>query len=52
LPVSWFANTFAVEAMIKGRYTFDVRASLPWIGPLIRYRGWLAENEAQMPENG
>jgi hypothetical protein len=43
LPVSWFAGACATEAIVNGRYTFDVSATLPLVGLLIRYRGWLAE---------
>jgi hypothetical protein len=42
LPLSWFAGTSATEAMLAGRYTFDVCATLPLVGLLVRYRGWLA----------
>ncbi len=28
-----------------GRYGFDVAIALPWIGPLVRYRGWLLPDE-------
>ncbi len=41
LPVSWLANTHCREREYEGRYEFLAQASLPWIGPLIRYEGWL-----------
>ncbi|HEU4663586.1 MAG TPA: DUF4166 domain-containing protein [Dokdonella sp.] len=41
LPSRWFAAVGACEADRDGRYTFDVRASLPRVGLLVRYRGWL-----------
>jgi hypothetical protein len=41
LPLSWFTNVTAREAAESGRYTFDVRAELTYIGLLVRYRGWL-----------
>jgi len=41
LPVSWFANVRCREREHEGRYEFLVEASLPLIGPLIRYEGWL-----------
>jgi len=41
LPTSWFGNVMATEAVDAGRYHFDVRAGLPYIGLLIHYRGWL-----------
>jgi len=43
LPTRWFAGASATEALVDGRYTFDVRATLPIVGLLVRYRGWLAE---------
>jgi hypothetical protein len=43
LPLRWFADARATEAIVDGRYTFDVSATLPLVGLLIRYRGWLAE---------
>lgn len=41
LPVSWFANMHCREREHEGRYEFLVEASLPLIGSLIRYEGWL-----------
>lgn len=41
LPLAWFREVHASEAVIDGRYSFDIRASLPVLGLLIRYRGWL-----------
>lgn len=42
LPAAWFARVQCTEAAdAQGRYTFDVRASLPWIGRIVRYQGWL-----------
>jgi hypothetical protein len=45
LPTSWFAGAGATEEVIDGRYTFDVRATLPLVGLLVHYRGWLSEDE-------
>jgi len=45
LPVSLFSATHARESLVESRYGFDVRVSLPIVGLLIRYRGWLAEND-------
>lgn len=45
MPASWFKGATATEQLIDGRYTFDVRATLPIVGVLVRYRGWLAEHE-------
>lgn len=45
MPARWFANTNAAEHCIDGDYVFDVRASLPLVGVLVRYRGWLKEHD-------
>lgn len=41
LPASWFERVRCREAEREGRYTFEVEAALPLLGPLIRYEGWL-----------
>lgn len=41
LPCAWFAGVHARESADDGRYRFDVAASLPGIGLLVAYRGWL-----------
>lgn len=41
LPVSWFGDVRCREREHEGRYEFLVEASLPLVGPLIRYEGWL-----------
>ncbi len=41
LPTSWFADVRCREREHEGRYEFLVEASLPLIGSLIRYEGWL-----------
>lgn len=41
LPASWFGSVTARESERDGRYCFDVRAALPWLGLLVHYRGWL-----------
>ena len=41
LPARWFDGVAARESEADGRYTFDVRASLPLAGMLVHYRGWL-----------
>ena len=46
LPVEWFSGVQAKESVEAGRYTFDVRAELPWIGLLVHYHGWLDCDEA------
>lgn len=42
LPVSETAESVDAE----GRVTFDVAVSLPWLGRIVRYRGWLAPDDA------
>lgn len=42
LPAGLFSEVLAREGEAQdGRYTFDVRAALPLIGPLVHYQGWL-----------
>lgn len=41
LPARAFGDVSARESEADGRYAFDVTAALPWIGPLVHYRGWL-----------
>jgi hypothetical protein len=41
LPASAFTRVVAREYDEAGRYHFDASATLPWIGLLLRYRGWL-----------
>jgi hypothetical protein len=41
LPPRWFDGVAARESESDDRYTFDVRATLPLVGLLVRYRGWL-----------
>ena len=41
LPAAWFEDVSARESEPDGRYHFDVAATLPLAGLLIRYRGWL-----------
>jgi hypothetical protein len=42
LPLRWFGGVRCRERARAGRYEFLVDVRLPWIGPLIRYEGWLA----------
>jgi Domain of unknown function (DUF4166) len=42
LPLAWFSAVSARESYEDGRYQFDVRASLPLVGLLVHYRGWLS----------
>jgi hypothetical protein len=41
LPARWFDGVAARESEADGRYHFDVRATLPLAGLLVRYWGWL-----------
>jgi hypothetical protein len=41
LPAALFGGVRAREFEADGRYGFDVQASLPLAGLLVRYRGWL-----------
>jgi hypothetical protein len=41
LPAAWFEDVSARESEPDGRYHFDVAATLPLAGLLVRYRGWL-----------
>ncbi|WP_242111612.1 DUF4166 domain-containing protein [Luteimonas aquatica] len=46
LPAGWFAGVACREGEHEGRYTFLVDASLPLIGRLVRYEGWLQPEHA------
>lgn len=46
LPARWFTRVHCREREHAGRYEFLVDVSMPLIGRLIRYEGWL------LPENG
>lgn len=52
LPARWFAGVQALEFERNGRYHYDVTAALPWIGPLLRYRGWLDVDGASAGKAG
>lgn len=41
LPRSWFTDVRAMESEHEGRYRFDVHATLPGVGLLVHYHGWL-----------
>lgn len=42
LPAAWFARVQCRESEdAQGRYSFDVSASLPLVGLVVRYQGWL-----------
>ena len=42
LPLAWAPGGPAFERAKDGRFTFDVTIAHPWLGALVRYRGWLA----------
>jgi len=46
LPVALFGRVQCREREHAGRYEFRVEASLPLVGPLIRYEGWLEPEES------
>lgn len=41
LPARFFSQIHAVECTATQRYTFEVRAALPFMGLIVHYRGWL-----------
>lgn len=41
LPRRWYDGARCREAWQGERYTFLVDVTLPWVGALIRYEGWL-----------
>lgn len=41
LPPRWFEEIRCREYAENGRYHFEVDVSLPWLGRLIHYQGWL-----------
>jgi hypothetical protein len=42
LPRGIWPTIATAESERDGRYCFDVRASMPGVGLVVRYRGWLA----------
>jgi len=42
MPMSLCPRCEAYEVVEAGRFRFHVELSHPWMGPIIRYRGWLA----------
>jgi hypothetical protein len=44
LPTRFFAGTCARETWANERYNFYVHVSLPILGLLVSYQGWLAEH--------
>lgn len=50
LPTRWFAGVHCRERENNGRYEFLVDVTLPWIGRLIRYQGWLEPEQSATGE--
>lgn len=46
LPARWFAQVHCRERERHGRYEFLVDVSMPLVGRLIRYEGWLLPEDA------
>jgi hypothetical protein len=44
MPMSLCPRCEAYEVVEAGRFRFHVALSHPWMGPIIRYRGWLVPN--------
>ena len=40
-PAAFMRGIHAREYLREGRYAFDVGATLPWIGHIVAYDGWL-----------
>jgi hypothetical protein len=43
IPITWMLKCSATEAVVDGRYTFDVKAHVRGIGMIVHYKGWLVE---------
>jgi Domain of unknown function (DUF4166)/Saccharopine dehydrogenase NADP binding domain len=41
LPPRWAPGSNSYETEQDGRFRFHVELSHPWLGPIVRYRGWL-----------
>jgi hypothetical protein len=49
IPSAFLPRSDTREAVDeKGRATFDVALSVPLVGPIVRYRGWLSEGQPIM----
>lgn len=46
LPRFMMPGGHGTESVQGGRFRFDVEIAHPWIGSIVRYRGWLAIEEA------
>ena len=52
LPLVLAPRTTAHEWEEEGRFRFDVAIALPVIGPIVRYRGWLAPSPGHDSDAG
>lgn len=41
LPKALLPRIEAAESVVDGRFRFDVRLAMPWVGLLVHYRGYL-----------
>lgn len=46
LPIAWLLDCSASEAIVEGRYGFDVSARVRGVGLIVHYQGWLVEDGA------
>lgn len=50
LPAALAPRGDAFESEEQGRFRFDVSIEAPFIGPIVRYRGWLAPEPSSLAE--
>lgn len=41
LPLVLMPRVDALESGEQGRFTFDIAVAFAWLGPVLRYKGWL-----------
>jgi hypothetical protein len=41
LPLVFMPEVDALESGEAGRFTFDIAVAFAWLGPVLRYKGWL-----------
>jgi hypothetical protein len=44
VPITWLLECSASEAVVNGRYTFEVKAQVRGVGMIVHYKGWLVES--------
>jgi uncharacterized protein DUF4166 len=44
IPITPMLKCSATEAVVDGRYTFEVKGRVRGVGMVVHYRGWLAES--------